>query len=216
MRLLLIRHGQTPSNVAGLLDTRIPGPGLTDLGRSQAAVLPAQLAGEGIGALFVSTLLRTHETAAPLAAALDLEPIERAGIREVAAAGLEMRGDEVAVREYLGTVFRWAGGETSIRLAGGETGVEFAARYDAVVAEAESLGHGVVALISHGAAIRCWAGLRSLDLDSRFITEHLLENTGVVVLEGSGDAWSLVSWQGEPVGGVGATAPSGPAGETTA
>ncbi|PPF67516.1 MULTISPECIES: histidine phosphatase family protein [unclassified Rathayibacter] len=215
MRLLLIRHGQTPSNVAGLLDTRVPGPGLTDLGRTQAAALPGQLAGEGIGALLVSTMVRTHETAAPLAAALGLEPIERDGIREVAAAGLEMRGDDAAVEEYMGTVFRWAGGETSIRLAGGETGDEFAARYDAVVAEAEALGHEVVALISHGAAIRCWAGLRSLDLDARFIADHLLDNTGVVVLEGSGDAWTLVSWQGEPVSGVGAAAPSGPAGETT-
>ncbi|PPF52302.1 histidine phosphatase family protein [Rathayibacter sp. AY1C2] len=215
MRLLLIRHGQTPSNVAGLLDTRIPGPGLTDLGRTQAAALPGRLAGEGIGALLVSTMVRTHETAAPLAAALGLEPMERDGIREVAAAGLEMRGDDAAVEEYMGTVFRWAGGETSIRLAGGETGDEFAARYDAVVAEAEALGHEVVALISHGAAIRCWAGLRSLDLDARFIADHLLDNTGVVVLEGSGDAWTLVSWQGEPVSGVGAAAPSGPAGETT-
>ena len=215
MRLLLIRHGQTPSNVAGLLDTRIPGPGLTDLGRTQAAALPGQLAGEGIGALLVSTMVRTHETAAPLAAVLGLEPIERDGIREVAAAGLEMRGDDAAVEEYMGTVFRWAGGETSIRLAGGETGDEFAARYDAVVAEAEALGHEVVALVSHGAAIRCWAGLRSLDLDARFIADHLLDNTGVVVLEGSGDAWTLVSWQGEPVSGVGAAAPSGPAGETT-
>ena len=26
VRLLLIRHGQTPSNVLGLLDTALPGP----------------------------------------------------------------------------------------------------------------------------------------------------------------------------------------------
>ncbi|AZZ52642.1 histidine phosphatase family protein [Rathayibacter festucae] len=215
MRLLLIRHGQTPSNVDGILDTRIPGPGLTELGRSQAAALPTTLADEPIGALFVSTMKRTHETAAPLAAALGLEPVERAGIREIAAAGLEMRGDEAAVEEYMGTVFRWAGGETSLRLAGGETGDEFAARYDAVVAEAEATGHDVVALVSHGAAIRCWAGMRSLDLDADFIADHLLDNTGVVILEGSGSEWSLVSWEGEPISGVGVTAPSGPAGETT-
>jgi probable phosphoglycerate mutase len=215
MRLLLIRHGQTPSNVDGILDTRIPGPGLTELGRSQAAALPTTLADEPIGALFVSTMRRTHETVAPLAAALGLEPVERAGIREIAAAGLEMRGDEAAVEEYMGTVFRWAGGETSLRLAGGETGDEFAARYDAVVAEAEATGHDVVALVSHGAAIRCWAGMRSLDLDADFIADHLLDNTGVVILEGSGSEWSLVSWEGEPVSGVGVAAPSGPAGETT-
>lgn len=113
MRLLLIRYGQTPSNVAGLLDTRIPGPGLTDLGRRQAEALPALLAEEGIGALLVSTMRRTHESAAPLAAALPLD------------------------------------------------------------------------------------------------------NTGVVVLEGSGTRWTLVSWQGEPVSGVGAMAPSGPTGDIT-
>ncbi|QHC62026.1 histidine phosphatase family protein [Rathayibacter festucae] len=214
MRLLLIRHGQTPSNVDGILDTRIPGPGLTELGRSQAAALPTTLADEPIGALFVSTMKRTHETAAPLAAALGLEPVERAGVREIAAAGLEMRGDEAAVEEYMGTVFRWAAGETSLRLAGGETGDEFAARYDAVVAEAEATGHDVVALVSHGAAIRCWAGMRSLDLDADFIADHLLDNTGVVILEGSGSEWSLVSWEGEPISGVGVAAPSGPAGET--
>ena len=40
MRLLLVRHGQTPSNVAGLLDTALPGPGLTALGTRQAAAIP--------------------------------------------------------------------------------------------------------------------------------------------------------------------------------
>src|SRR5699024_5083913 len=33
MRLLLIRHGQTPSNVEGILDAGYPGPGLTALGQ---------------------------------------------------------------------------------------------------------------------------------------------------------------------------------------
>jgi release factor glutamine methyltransferase len=46
VRLLLIRHGQTPSNVLGLLDTAPPGPGLTDLGVEQAAA-PAHLRGGG-------------------------------------------------------------------------------------------------------------------------------------------------------------------------
>ncbi|MCM1975585.1 histidine phosphatase family protein, partial [Streptomyces sp. G1] len=37
MRLLLVRHGQTPTNVDYLLDTAVPGPGLTELGLAQAA-----------------------------------------------------------------------------------------------------------------------------------------------------------------------------------
>jgi len=213
MRLILIRHGQTPSNVRGVLDTRIPGPGLTDLGRAQAARLPETLRGEAIGALFVSTMRRTHETAAPLAQALGLAPVERAGIREIAAGGLEMRGDRAAVVEYLETMIRWVGGEDDLRLADGETGRDFAARFDAVAAEAEATGHDTVALVSHGAAIRCWTGMRARGLDAAFVADHELENTGVVVLEGSGADWTLHSWEGEPAGGVGDDAPSGPAGE---
>ncbi|QOD44330.1 histidine phosphatase family protein [Clavibacter zhangzhiyongii] len=215
MRLILIRHGQTPSNVDGVLDTRIPGPGLTELGREQAARLPGTLRGERIGALYVSTMRRTHETAAPLADALDLAPVERAGLREIAAAELEMRGDRAAVMEYLDTMIRWVAGEDELRLAGGETGREFAARFDAVVAEAEGSGHGTVAIVSHGAAIRCWAGMRVRGLDAAFVADHALENTGVVVLEGSGRDWILESWEGEPASGVGEDAPSGPTGEPT-
>lgn len=37
MRLILIRHGQTPSNVEHFLDTAVPGPGLTELGSQQMA-----------------------------------------------------------------------------------------------------------------------------------------------------------------------------------
>ena len=66
MKLLLIRHGQTPGNVAGQLDTAFPGPGLTELGERQAAALPEALADEGIEALYTSTLLRTQRTVAPL------------------------------------------------------------------------------------------------------------------------------------------------------
>ena len=36
MRLILVRHGQTPSNIERLLDTGAPGPGLTELGLAQS------------------------------------------------------------------------------------------------------------------------------------------------------------------------------------
>ena len=75
MRLLLIRHGQTPSNVLGLLDTAIPGPGLTDLGIEQAAALPAALADYRIDAIYASAQRRAQLTAQPLADARGL-PIQ--------------------------------------------------------------------------------------------------------------------------------------------
>jgi broad specificity phosphatase PhoE len=67
MHLLLLRHGQTGSNVIGALDTAVPGAPLTELGERQAAAVPGAL--QPIDSITVSTLLRTQQTAAPLAAA---------------------------------------------------------------------------------------------------------------------------------------------------
>ncbi|KAA9162563.1 histidine phosphatase family protein [Amycolatopsis acidicola] len=208
MRLLLIRHGQTPSNLKALLDTAEPGPGLTPLGEEQAAALPAALAGESIGALYASTLVRAQLTAAPLAAATGLEVRVRAGIRELAAGDLEMLGDEQSIETYLTTAFAWAKGETALRIPGGESGEEALARYDAVVAEAASTGADTVAMISHGAAIRTWAAARAGNVDAEFAARHSLGNTGVVTLSGHPDDWRVLRWESHDFGA------SGPTGET--
>ncbi|ARQ70742.1 histidine phosphatase family protein [Streptomyces marincola] len=216
MRLLLIRHGQTPSNVKHLLDTAEPGPALTALGQEQAAALPEALAAEDIGVLYASTLIRTQLTAAPLAARTGLEIRVREGIRELSAGELEMRGDEQAIETYLTTAFAWSAGDTARRMPGGENGVEALRRFDSVVEEAAGTGAGTVAMVSHGAAIRMWSAARAENIDSAFVAAHELDNTGVVILSGApGEGWRVVHWEGRALGpedGVPHT--SGPAGES--
>src|SRR5659263_68413 len=116
MRLLLVRHGQTTANVAGLLDTDEPGAGLTDLGLEQAGALPEVLRDESIEVLYASTLVRTQQTAAPLASFLGLEVRVREGLREVRAGTLEMLGDDASVETYLGTTFAWSSGDVHVRM----------------------------------------------------------------------------------------------------
>ncbi|MFJ9558756.1 histidine phosphatase family protein [Streptomyces fuscichromogenes] len=211
MRLLLIRHGQTPTNVDFLLDTAVPGPGLTALGERQAAALPGALADEDIEALYVSTLLRTQLTAAPLAAARGLDPIVRDGVREVSAGDLELLpGHSERGQEYMRTVFAWAAGDTAPRMPGGESGDEVLGRYDAVIAEAAASGAGTVAVISHGAAIRLWTAARADNVDVPYAASRPLGNTGVVILEGSpADGWKALSWEGAVVEPTGASGPTG-------
>ncbi|ELS57764.1 histidine phosphatase family protein [Streptomyces viridochromogenes] len=211
MRLLLIRHGQTPSNVDYLLDTAVPGPGLTALGQQQAAALPEALADEDIEAVYASTLIRTRLTAAPLAAVRGLDVLVRDGIRELAAGDLEMlRGDSAQGELYMKTVFAWAAGDTELRMPGGESGAQALARYDAVVAEAAASGAGTVAMVSHGAAIRMWTAARAANVDVAFAAAHPLENTGVVILEGApSDGWKALSWAGAVVAPAGEGGPAG-------
>ncbi|MFC9673396.1 histidine phosphatase family protein [Streptomyces sp. NPDC058430] len=215
MRLLLIRHGQTPSNLKHLLDTAVPGPGLTPLGQDQAAALPQALAGETIDALYASTLLRTQLTAAPLAAATGLEVQVRDGIRELVAGELEMRGDDEAAALYLSTAFAWSAGDVERRMPGGENGVEALGRFDSVVAEAATSGAETVGMVSHGAAIRMWVAARAANVDVAYASSRPLGNTGVVVLSGSPDqGWRTLVWEGSPLGPEGSSPEDGgPAGE---
>jgi len=202
MRLLLIRHGQTPSNVTGVLDAVVPGPGLTELGQRQADALPAALADRGIERLFASTMVRTQITAAPLATALGIEPVVLPGLREIEAGDLQGKRDQVSVQMYISTVHAWSAGDRSARMPGAESGDEFFARYDDAVRQILATGVGVAAAFSHGAAIRTWASAVAQNTPDGFGTQRHLENTGIVEVEGSfDDGWRLVDWEGEPVGG---------------
>jgi broad specificity phosphatase PhoE len=202
MRLILVRHGQSPSNVAHLLDTAAPGPGLTDLGAVQAAVLPLELVDEGVDAIFASSLARAQLTAGPLARVLGLTVHVRPGLREVAAGDLEMRGDALSVKQYLSTVFGWPDGDLGGRIPGGESGAEVLERFDQVVAEVATGGR-TVAVFSHGAMIRVWTAARAHNVDAIFAATHALANAGVVVLEGDlVSGWHVVSWTGAVVEAV--------------
>jgi probable phosphoglycerate mutase len=196
-RLVLIRHGQTESNVLGLLDTEEPGAALTALGRQQAEAQPDRLAGERIDRIVASPLTRTRATAAPLAAALRLEVRLDLGLREVRAGSLELRADRDAHRTYLGTAFAWAAGDLQARVPGGqEDGVHFFARFDAAV-EAALADVGTAVVVSHGASIRTWATVRAANIAADYGAEHGLPNTGIVVLERDAGTWRAVEWQGE-------------------
>ena len=204
MRLLLIRHGQTPSNVEGILDTGYPGPGLTDLGHSQAQAVPGALQHETISGLHVSRLLRTHETSAPLAAALDMSPRLTEGLEEIQAGDHELLRDEHAVEAYQENQSRWSGGELADGLPGGEAGHHFLTRYTRALRHIAGLyaEDATVAVISHGAAIRVFSSLAG-QLGAATRHDRPLYNTGMVTLTGHPDeGWELNAWVSDPIGGA--------------
>lgn len=206
MKLLLIRHGETPGNVLGQLDTDHPGPGLTELGERQAEAMARSLVNEPIGALYASTLIRTQITAAPLGRLQGLETTVLEGLHEIEAGALEKLTDHESHKRYMGTVISWAAGELDNRMPAGPDGHAFFDRFDAAIArvvDRASGQHGTVAVVSHGAAIRTWAGLRVDGIDHEFAARHVLANTGIVALEGDPDSgWTLIHWEGSPVGGL--------------
>jgi probable phosphoglycerate mutase len=102
--VLLVRHGESqpahPDRPFPMIDGH-GDPPLDPFGVRQAELLGARLQDEQIDAIYVTTLQRTHQTAAPLAAALGITPAVEADLREV----------------YLG---EWEGGEFRQKAAAGD------------------------------------------------------------------------------------------------
>ncbi|MFE2158339.1 histidine phosphatase family protein [Streptomyces lydicus] len=67
--LILVRHGRSTANTAGVLAGRAPGVALDERGAAQSAALPARLAGVPLAAVVSSPLQRCRETVEPLLAA---------------------------------------------------------------------------------------------------------------------------------------------------
>ena len=197
-----MRHGQTHANVSGELDTAHPGLDLTDLGRAQAVAASKALADVHLDAVYVSSRVRTHQTAAPTAEACGLPLTQLEGLEEIQAGEFEMRADHDAVAGYIGSVATWLEGDLTHRMPGGETGVEFLARFDAAVRTIADAGHGAALIVSHGAALRTWVSTRMDPHPEAPPATQPLHNTALIVLDGDVDSgWRMVSWQGHPVGG---------------
>lgn len=190
MRLILIRHGETQSNVDRLLDTAHPGAPLTARGEQQALDLVAGIAHEEIDALFVSTLTRAQQTAAPLAQHRGLEATVIEGVHEIPAGVEEMSADWSA---YVGMLESWSLENMDSKLEGSESAREFVERFDNAIAAIEAHGHRSVALVSHGAALRVWALVQ--DPSVALEVGGPMHNTEWIVLNGSSaTGWRVEQW----------------------
>ncbi|MGO9154521.1 histidine phosphatase family protein [Mycobacterium sp.] len=83
MTVILLRHGRSTSNTAGVLAGRSEGVDLDDKGREQAAGLIDRIGELPIRAVVSSPMLRCRRTVEPLAEALCLEPLIDERLSEV-------------------------------------------------------------------------------------------------------------------------------------
>lgn len=107
--ILLVRHGESAPHIDGEMFDLVDGhgdPPLAPDGVEQAELAAERLVAtaERIAAIYVTTLQRTHQTAAPLAARLGIEPVVEPDLREV----------------FLGD---WEGGEFRRRSADGDPAI---------------------------------------------------------------------------------------------
>ena len=157
--ILLVRHGESAPARAGEEFTLADGhgdPPLDPVGVAQAEQVAVRLvdSGEPITAIYVTTLRRTRETAAPLAKQLGIEPRIEADLREVHLGEWEggyfrkhvAEGHPVALRMYAEQ--RWD------VIPGAEAADVFAARVRAGISRiAAAHPNETVVVVTHGGVI---------------------------------------------------------------
>jgi alpha-ribazole phosphatase len=153
-RIVLCRHGE-PEAAAfgrfwGALDI-----GLSEAGRVEAEQLAASLPAAAPAAVYTSPARRTLDTAAPIAAALALEPVIDERLREIdfgEIGGLSY--DEVAAgRPEL--YAEWLQAPTLVRFPGGECYADLRRRVVAALADVTARhAEGAAVVVSHAGVIR--------------------------------------------------------------
>jgi probable phosphoglycerate mutase len=155
--LWLVRHGASADSLEGETFELVEGQGdppLSEAGRHQAEQVGLRLAQEPFDGLYVSTLQRTVQTAAPLVARSGITPIVDADLREVFLGDweggllrLKAADDDPMFREVMAEQ-RWD------VIPGAESREVFGGRLrDAVERIAAAHPGGRVVVFSHGAAI---------------------------------------------------------------
>jgi hypothetical protein len=212
-----VRHGE--SGDMTVVNTLVPGPDLTDAGEQQAQALVNAVSGNGIDDIYASTMIRSQETAAPLAEALHLPINVLSGLNEIDAGIFE--GIPVNVGDlplggalYLLAPLAWTLGLDFVPQLGSTVdpnGVAFDESFSGAV---QSIYDGTVgteagtvtdAVFSHEGAIATWTLMNVNNPDFALVlreflnTGELLPYTGQVVVDGSPGDWTLVSWDGTAV-----------------
>ena len=156
VEVILVRHGASEAALPGQSFAMVDGqgdPALSPVGREQARSVAATLGGEAFSGLFASSLRRTQETAAPLAAATGLEVAVLPDLREINLGELEGGEYRIKVAEGDPLVAEIARQERWDVIPGAESPEQFSGRLRsaiATIAGAVPAGTTAVAFV-HGA-----------------------------------------------------------------
>ncbi|HEX6569498.1 MAG TPA: histidine phosphatase family protein [Acidimicrobiales bacterium] len=155
--LLLVRHGESAPARDDRPFVLVDGhgdPELSPAGREQAYRVAERLAHEDISAIYVTTLRRTVQTAAPLAARLGIRPQVERDLREVYLGEWEGGSFRRHVAEGHPIAQRMFAEQRWDVIPGAEPGDAFAARVRGAIGRiAATHPDQAVAVVSHGGVI---------------------------------------------------------------
>jgi broad specificity phosphatase PhoE len=192
--LVLVRHGQTAANIAGLLVGR-QDVLLTDLGHEQARRAAAAVAPLEPDALVSSPLQRARQTARPIAERTLLLPDVEDDIAEFGFGDFEgwNEKDALARHPHLRPLIT---GEAhpDERWPNGESGSAFVARiFDGMGRVVAEHPNQRVVVVTHGGVIGSWVARMATEGATSFFP-YLVHNCSISTFEVTSGGTTCVSW----------------------
>jgi probable phosphoglycerate mutase len=188
----LVRHGESAPLREGEPQPLVGGhgdPPLDPVGHQQALLVAGRLARLPLSAIYVSTLQRTAQTAAPLAEKTGLVPVVEPDLREVFLGEWEGGVYRMRAAENHADWQRVQAEQTWDVIPGAEKAVDLAARVRAVVGSiAARHPDQRVAVFAHGGVIGMLAAVATGGRMFAFATS---DNASITQLVIRGDDWLL-------------------------
>lgn len=195
--LTFVRHAQSEANAGGVIDTSVPGPGLSPDGKGQAEQVAHQLARNNYDSVYASTMTRAQQTAAPLAAELGKQVEVLPGLQEIDAGWFNGKPETMAGSTYLLAPADWLRGDLQNSIPGSISGKQFNDQFTAAVNKVYNSGHNKPVVFSHLDSIMYWTLMNTKNAKNSLATSHPLPNIGHVVITGNPmTGWTLVDWDG--------------------
>jgi broad specificity phosphatase PhoE len=202
-RLVLLRHGRTAYNQAGIWQGQVDIP-LDDVGRLQSKTVAEYLLAERAAAVVASDLSRARYTGQAVAEAAGVGLTLDRRLREIDVGVWEDRMDaDIAASGDADVLAAYRRGEDVA--AGGAERLSDAGRRgaDALAEHAASVTDGTLVVVAHGVVLRC-AALTLLGVPRELWTMlGGLPNCGWGVIAPGRTGWRMVAWR--------LTAPDAPA-----
>jgi len=195
--LTFVRNAQSQANADGVINTDVPGPGLTPEGTGQAKQLVNQISHRDIDGIYASAMAEAQQTAAPLASELGKRVEVLNGLQSLNAGWYNGKPETMANSTYLVAPADWVNGDVQDSIPGSISGKQFNDQFSASVRKIYDSGQNNPVVFSQGTAIMVWTLMNAKNGKDSLLTSHPLPNIGRVVITGNPmTGWTLVDWDG--------------------
>ena len=181
-RLLVIRHGQSLWNQAGIIQGQ-QDIALSDLGRRQAAAIGARLAAAPIAAVYASPLCRAVQTAAAIAEPHGLTLHTDADLAEIHHGQWEGMTEADVAQSYGELLELWLTRPAQVQMPEGEHYADVRARGLRAIERIVAAHPGqMVAVVTHDVIVRV-AIAHALALPDDHVTRFAVNNAALNVID---------------------------------